>query len=146
MEFSVTQVLIALTAFFSGAAGILVFFKYKPGEKERVGGEMAEVQINVAQGSLNVAQGSIELVTKTLNDQFVRMDRELDELRIEFNAYREDAQGRMDLLSTRLRGVTAEKNRYRDENQRLTRRVTELESQVNTLKTQLEETRRTNGG
>lgn len=59
---------------------------------------------------------------------------QLKALRAEFTKYREDTDSRLAELSTRLRASVAENVRLEDENGRLKKRVTELESEVGRLR------------
>ena len=116
---------------------LLAYFKFKPGQKERVGLDIAEGNINVAQGTLNIAHGSIQLVTATLEAQFKRMDGEMDEMRREHAAYRELTDSRLSELAVELRAERAEKVEVKRENVQLTERVNRAEARVKTLEAEV---------
>jgi predicted nucleic acid-binding Zn-ribbon protein len=115
---------IAITAILGGG---LAYFKRKPGQKEKD-------QVDVGLGTLNLAKGSIQLVTETLDQQFRRMDAEMDEMRAEHAQYRADTDDRLAELSAELRRAKAGERHWQDEAERLKHRVTELEAEVARLK------------
>lgn len=111
-------------------AALLAYFKYKPGQRERVG-------MDVAEGTLNIAQGSIALVTSTLQAQFIRMDAEMEDMRREHETYREDTDKRLAEMAVELRAERAEKIEVKRENAVLIARVKRAEARVQTLEAEV---------
>ena len=128
------QIVTLLIAGGSALGVLLAYFKYKPGQRERVEQDTAQGQLNVAQGNLNIAQGSINLVTSTLEGQFTRMAARMEAMDIEAAEYQSAVEGRLSELSTELRAEKIEKERVKQENARLKVRVDELEAEVKHLK------------
>lgn len=108
-------------------AGLLAYFKFKPGQREHV-------DMTVAQANLNIAQGTVKLVTSELEDQFRRMSAEMAEVRAEHRRYREETDSRLSALFTELSSEKSAKEAVKAENARLRDRVAALEGQVADLK------------
>lgn len=121
----------ALVVAGGSALGVLLaYFKFKPGQRERV-------EVETAAGELNIAEGSVRLVQSTLHGEFIRMAARIEELekeaaddRREFTQYRRDNEARIAELAAELRAEKAEKRLVQQENERLHARVAVLEAEV----------------
>lgn len=117
------QLVSIIGALFLGIAGVLAYFKYKPGQRE-------VVQMDVAQATMNVAQGTFQMVTTELEDQFKRMAAELRELRAELVEVKARADGLSeDLTRVKARLITA------------TQRIETLESENASLRQERDDLR-----
>jgi uncharacterized membrane-anchored protein YhcB (DUF1043 family) len=122
-----SEIVSLATAIAIVVAGVLGYFKWRPGQREQVG-------MTVAQATMHVAQGTIQLVTTELEDQFKRMSAEMRTMRDEHDQYRRDTDSRLAELGTQLRAEKAEKELVKQENVHLRERVNVLEAQVRELK------------
>lgn len=120
------QIVSLLIAITSLIGVVLAYFKFKPGEKQRV-------DMNVSQAHMNIAQGTFQMVTSELEDQFKRMSADMADLHRQLREMRnalEDVQVELGQTRRRLDLVTEERDKLRKENAALRDKVTQLEGRI----------------
>jgi chromosome segregation ATPase len=96
----------------------------------KAGGETRKITVETVDVNVNIAG---RLRDKAIED-WERIGSELDAIRTEFDQYKRDTDARMAELTTELRAERAEKQAVKRENDRLRERVSDLEAEVERLK------------
>ena len=128
------EIVSATVAIVAAVSGLLAYFKFKPGQREKV-------EVETATGELNIAEGTVTLVQSTLHAELARLvermraiEDEAEQDRREFAQFRRDSENRVAELAAELRAAKAEKLLVQQENEQLRARVRRLEAEVEQLR------------
>jgi predicted nucleic acid-binding Zn-ribbon protein len=127
---------------------LLAYFKFKPGQRERVAAESGLAEVDIAQGTLKMTKEALDLIQGNMQAEINRLVEQTTKFRDDSEKRAGDQDRRLTAVTRalaemqvqlgvterRLDLVTQERDELRQENEALRGRIASLENEVRELK------------